>query len=336
MTTAQLQPYLEAFRSKRVLVIGDVMLDRFLWGNVSRISPEAPVPIVHVTRESAYPGGAANVARNLAPFASKVHLLGITGADVHSTQLTELLAETGIDTSGIIQDPERETIVKTRVISRSQHVVRIDRERLQPASAATWEKIWAWLEPKLGELDAIILEDYAKGLITQEFVDQLAPKLQGGDIILTVDPNPSNPIHWKGATAIKPNRKEAFAAARMADPGEITETDLLAKLPSLAARLFAEWESQLLLITLGEHGMALLENSNPVATPYHTPTRAREVFDVSGAGDTAIALFTLALAAGATGAVAAEISNIASGIVVGKIGTATVTPKELLEAVQDS
>ena len=334
MTAAQLQPFLEAFRSKRVLVIGDVMLDRFLWGNVSRISPEAPVPIVHVTRESAYPGGAANVARNLAPFASKVHLLGITGADSHSRQLAELLEETGIDTSGMIQDPEQETIVKTRVISRSQHVVRIDRERLQLASEATWQKIWAWLEPKLGELDAIILEDYAKGLITQEFVDQLAAKLQGRDIILTVDPNPSNPIHWKGATAIKPNRKEAFAAARMADPGDITEANLLAKLPSLAERLFSGWESQLLLITLGEHGMALLENRNPTATPYHTPTRAREVFDVSGAGDTAIALFTLALAAGATGAVAAEISNIASGIVVGKIGTATVTPEELLAAVR--
>jgi D-beta-D-heptose 7-phosphate kinase/D-beta-D-heptose 1-phosphate adenosyltransferase len=336
VTASQLQPYLEAFRSKRVLVIGDVMLDRFLWGNVSRISPEAPVPIVHVTRESAYPGGAANVARNLAPFASKVHLLGITGADSHSKQLAELLEETGIDTSGIIQDPAQETIVKTRVISRSQHVVRIDRERLQPASEATWDKIWAWLDPKLGELDAIILEDYAKGLITQEFVDQLAAKLHGHQIILTVDPNPSNPIHWKGATAIKPNRKEAFAAARMADPGDVSETDLLARLPALAERLFSEWEAQLLLITLGEHGMALLENAPTAgAAPYHTPTRAREVFDVSGAGDTAIALFTLALAAGATGAVAAEISNIASGIVVGKIGTATVTPAELLAAVRD-
>jgi rfaE bifunctional protein kinase chain/domain len=332
VTAAQLQPYLEAFRSKRVLVIGDVMLDRFLWGNVSRISPEAPVPIVHVTRESAYPGGAANVARNLAPFASKVHLLGITGADSHSRQLAELLEETGIDTSGIIQDPEQETIVKTRVISRSQHVVRIDRERLQPASEATWDKIWAWLEPKLGELDAIILEDYAKGLISQEFVDQLAAKLQGRDIILTVDPNPNNVIRWKGATTVKPNRKEAFAAARMKDPGDVSELELLALLPSLAEKLFSEWETEALLVTLSEHGMAYMDKGS---SPYHTPTRAPEVFDVSGAGDTAIALFTLALAAGATGAVAAEISNIASGIVVGKIGTATVTPDELLAAVRE-
>ncbi len=334
MTVSQLQPYLEAFRNKRVLVIGDVMLDRFLWGNVSRISPEAPVPIVHVTRESAYPGGAANVARNLAPFAGKVHLLGITGEDSHSRHLAELLEETGIDTSGMIQDPAQETIVKTRVISRSQHVVRIDRERLQPACEETWSRIWTWLEPKLGELDAIILEDYAKGLITQKFVDQLAAKLKGHQLIVTVDPNPANPIQWKGATAVKPNRKEAFAAARMADPGDVSEEALLAVLPQLAERLFAQWDTKSLLITLGEHGMALLEKSAAgERAPYHTPTRAREVFDVSGAGDTAIALFTLALAAGATGAVAAEISNIASGIVVGKIGTATVTPEELLAAV---
>ncbi len=332
MTAAALQPFLEAFRSKRVLVIGDVMLDRFLWGNVSRISPEAPVPIVHVTRESAYPGGAANVARNLAPFARKVHLLGITGEDAGSQQLAELLEETGIDTSGLIQDAEQETIVKTRIISRSQHVVRIDRERLQPTSVATTEKIWAWLEPKLGELDAIILEDYAKGLITQEFVDTLAGKLAGHSITLTVDPNPANPIHWKAATAVKPNRKEAFAAARMADPGDVSEAVLLATLPALAEKLFTQWDTPMLLITLGEHGMALLNHGETEV--YHTPTRAREVFDVSGAGDTSIALFTLALAAGASGAVAAEIANIASGIVVGKTGTATVTPAELLAAVE--
>jgi D-beta-D-heptose 7-phosphate kinase/D-beta-D-heptose 1-phosphate adenosyltransferase len=307
------------------------MLDRFIWGNVTRISPEAPVPIVHVTRESAYPGGAANVARNLAPFASKVHLLGITGEDSHSKQLAELLEETGIDTSGLLRDPEQETIVKTRIISRSQHVVRIDRERPQPASAATWKRLWAWLEPKLAELDAIILEDYAKGLITQEFVDQLAEKLQGHAVILTVDPNPANHIKWKGATTVKPNRKEAFAAARMKDPGDVSEAELLTILPALAEKLFTEWETKSLLITLSEHGMALINESS--AEVYHTPTRAPEVFDVSGAGDTAIALYTLALAAGASGKEAAEISNIASGIVVGKLGTATVTADELYASV---
>jgi D-glycero-beta-D-manno-heptose-7-phosphate kinase len=330
MTAAQLQPYLEAFREKRVLVIGDIMLDRFLWGNVSRISPEAPVPIVHVTRESAYPGGAANVARNLAPFAKQVSLLGITGRDQHADQLIDLIKDTGVDTSGILQDAGQETIVKTRVISRSQHVVRIDRERPQGISESSLAEVWKWLDAQLDTLDAIILEDYAKGLITQTFVDALAVRLQGRNIIVTVDPNPGNPIQWKAATAVKPNRKEAFAAARMADPGEVSERELMAVLPTLAEKLFAQWETQQLLITLGEHGMAWLDKTG--VKPYHTPTRAQEVFDVSGAGDTAIALFTLALAAGASGADAAELSNIASGIVVGKIGTATVTPEELLAA----
>ena len=242
--------------------------------------------------------------------------------------MLDLIRETGIGTDGILQNSAHETIVKTRVISRSQHVVRIDRERPQAISAEAMQQVWTWLEPQLPNLDAIILEDYAKGLITQEFVDALALKLRGHPIILTVDPNPGNPISWKAATAIKPNRKEAFAAAALTDPGEVSEAQLMASLQPLAERLFSQWDTQMLLVTLGENGMALLEKSAP---SYHTPTRAREVFDVSGAGDTAIALFTLALAAGATGPQAAEISNLASGIVVGKIGTATVTPQELLD-----
>lgn len=328
MNQSDLQHFLSAFATKRILVIGDVMLDRFLWGNVSRISPEAPVPIVHVTRESAYPGGAANVARNLAPFAKTVSLLGIVGQDQHADQLIQLLQSNGIDTSGIIQDSAQDTIVKTRVISRSQHVVRIDRERPQAITGATLQRCWTWLDSQLDRLDAIIIEDYAKGLITQEFVDTLATKLTQRNIILTVDPNPGNPIAWKATSAIKPNRKEAFAAAHVKDPGDVSEGELMQQLPAVANALYQQWETQMLLITLGEHGMALLQKSS--AQPYHTPTRAQEVFDVSGAGDTAIALFTLALAAGANPTVAAEISNIASGIVVGKIGTATVTPAELL------
>lgn len=330
MTADKLQTFLTAFQTKRILVIGDAMLDRFLWGNVSRISPEAPVPIVHVTRESAYPGGAANVARNLAPFVKKVSLLGLAGKDAAADQLISLLEETGIDTSGMVQDSGHETIVKTRVISRSQHVVRIDRERPRPMSAEALEQVWKWLDANLDDLDAIILEDYAKGLITQNFVDELAKRLEGKPIIVTVDPNPGNPILWKGATAVKPNRKEAYAAARMPDPGDVTEEELLASLPAVAEVLFSQWDTSQLLITLSEHGMALLQKGSDEI--YHTPTRAPEVFDVSGAGDTAIALFTLALAAGASAAVAAEISNIASGIVVGKIGTATVTPEELIKA----
>lgn len=330
MNAETLTNHLRAFRELRVLVIGDVMLDRFLWGNVTRISPEAPVPVVQVTRESSYPGGAANVARNLAPFVRTVHLLGLAGTDAHAAHLCGLLEETGIDVSGILQDPDRETIVKTRVIARSQQVVRIDREQPHPTNPAILDRLWSWLEPRLGDIDAIILEDYAKGFLTQALVDGLATRLAGRRMILTVDPNPGNPLHWKGVTAIKPNRKEAFAAAGLPDPGESAEAPLLKSLEPLAEKLFGLWQTNMLLITLGEHGMALLEKGRPA---YHTPTRAREVFDVSGAGDTAIALFTLALAAGASPREAAELSNIASGIVVGKVGTATVTPQELLSAV---
>jgi D-glycero-beta-D-manno-heptose-7-phosphate kinase len=325
MTRDFLSALLPKFRTKKVLVVGDIMLDRFLWGNVTRISPEAPVPVVHVTKETAYAGGAANVARNLAKFAGKVGILGLCGPGALTEQLRGLLVEDAIDTSGMIEDPGHETIVKTRIVARSQQIARIDRECLKPLSCEALAKAEAWLDEHLSEYDAVIIEDYAKGFLTQALVDAVVRRSAGK--LVTVDPNPSNPLQWNSVDTIKPNRKEAFAAAGMPDPNEVSEAALLAVLPQLAERLFSQWKTERLLITLGEHGMALLEQGKPV---YHTPTKAREVFDVSGAGDTAIALFTLALAAGASGAEAAEVSNLASGIVVGKIGTATVSPEELL------
>jgi D-beta-D-heptose 7-phosphate kinase/D-beta-D-heptose 1-phosphate adenosyltransferase len=322
---------LAQFRDLRVMVVGDVMLDRFIWGNVTRISPEAPVPVVHVVREDAYPGGAANVARNLAPFARRVDVLGITGQGPLTNQLLGLLQSAGIDTSGILVCPDHETIVKTRIIARSQQMARIDRESIKPPSPETCERALAWFRSRLPETDAVILEDYAKGFLTQDLVDAFTREAAAAGIPLTVDPNPGNPLSWHRATVIKPNRREAFAAANLPDPSEVSEADLMAALLPLGDALFAKWDTRLLLITLGEHGMALLEKNQPA---YHTPTRAREVFDVSGAGDTAIALFTLALAAGANPREAAEISNLASGIVVGKVGTATLTPDELLAACE--
>jgi rfaE bifunctional protein kinase chain/domain len=322
---------LAACRTRRVLVVGDVMLDRFIRGNVSRISPEAPVPVVHVTREDAYPGGAANVARNLAPFAGNVHVLGVTGTGPLTTQLHDLLTAHGIDTSGLLASDEHETIVKTRVVARGQQVARIDRETIRAPSPALTARALTWLEAKLPEVDAVIIEDYAKGFLTQAFVDAITQRVTARGIPVTVDPNPGNPLHWHQTTAIKPNRKEAFEAAGVPDPGDVPLTTLLAALPPLAGRLREKWDTRQLLITLGEHGMALLEEGQPL---YHTPTRAREVFDVSGAGDTAIALYTLALAAGCPATQAAEISNLASGVVVAKAGTATLTPEELLAAAE--
>ena len=331
MQREQLAPQLERFRDLKVMVVGDVMLDRFIWGNVTRISPEAPVPVVHVVREDAYPGGAANVARNLAPFAGWVDVMGLVGEGALTDQLLGLLRAAGIDTGGLLISPEHETIVKTRIIARSQQVARIDRETIRPIGAALETRSLEWFRERLGDTDAVIIEDYAKGFLSQRMVDAMTAAAVEAGVPVTVDPNPGNPLEWRGVTVVKPNRREAFAAAGLPDPGEVSEAELILALGPLGEALFAKWDTRLLLITLGEHGMALLERGRPV---YHTPTRAREVFDVSGAGDTAIALFTLALAAGADPREAAELSNVASGIVVGKIGTATLTPEELLAACQ--
>ena len=329
MQRALLPAILALCRTRRVMVVGDVMLDRFIRGNVTRISPEAPVPVVQVTREDAYPGGAANVARNLAPFAGRVHVLGVTGTGPLTDQLLGLLSQDGIDTSGLLASEEHETIVKTRVVARGQQVVRIDREIIKPPSPALVARALAWLDEKLPEVDAIIIEDYAKGFLTQELVDAITQRAAACGLPVTVDPNPGNPLSWHGATTIKPNRKEAFEAAGLPDPGDVPLPVLLQTLPGLAVKLWEKWDARQLLITLGEHGMALLQKDQPL---HHTPTRAREVFDVSGAGDTAIALYTLALAAGCPATQAAEISNLASGVVVAKAGTATLTPAELLAA----
>jgi D-beta-D-heptose 7-phosphate kinase/D-beta-D-heptose 1-phosphate adenosyltransferase len=292
---------------------------------------------VHVTQKNAYPGGAANVARNLALFCENVSLLGVTGTCAEAAELMRLLEKDHIGTHGVLQDPGQKTIVKTRVVARSQHVVRIDFEQHQPLSPETQNWLENWLEAHLSTYDAVILEDYAKGLFSQKLVDAVAQRIERGRQVLTVDPNPGNPLHWHAATTVKPNRKEAYQAAGLPDPGNISQAELLQSLPELAQRLFSLWQTENLLITLGEHGMAHLCQPVAGAAPqvYHTPTRAPEVFDVSGAGDTAIAFYTLALASGATLEQAAELSNLAAGIVVGKLGTATVSMAELERACRE-
>jgi D-beta-D-heptose 7-phosphate kinase/D-beta-D-heptose 1-phosphate adenosyltransferase len=326
----RLRAIVERFSDQRVLVIGDVMLDQFVWGRVSRVSPEAPVPVVEVTRESWYPGGAANVARNLKDFAGAVHLMGLTGADAEASRLRQLLTEEGIGIDCLAQDAGRRTTVKTRIIARQQQVVRVDREQKAPLSPAQTEAALACFERLLPDLDAVIVADYAKGFLDRDLADRVSQAAARAGKILTVDPTPKNPLRWSGATAIKPNRSEAFEFAAMpyADPAADPSQDQ--PLLQAAAVLLRKWSPATVLITLGEQGMLVLEQDRP---PAHTPTRAKEIFDVSGAGDTAIALFTLALAAGASAGDAAEIANHASGIAVGKLGTAPVTRRELLESL---
>jgi len=332
MNVERIQYLLDRAREQRLLVIGDVMLDEFVWGKVSRISPEAPVPVVEVQSESCYPGGAANVARNLRPFCKAVQISGLVGRDSAASRLRNLLAEEGIAIDSLIESPEIPTIVKTRIIARQQQVVRVDREKRVTASNSAHDSAFERLAALLPEVDGVIFEDYGKGFLSQGFVDRVSAMVVKAGKILTADPNPGNPLRWTGATTIKPNRSEAFLMTGKTDPGPVENPLADGPLLEAGANLLEKFSIRSVLVTLSEHGMLLFDRENP---PYHTPTRAKEVFDVSGAGDTAIALFTLALCSGATLQEAAEISNHGSGVVVGKFGTATVTREELLASFQN-
>lgn len=332
MKTERLQHLLECAAGRRLLVIGDVMLDEFVWGRVSRISPEAPVPVVEVQEESCYPGGAANVARNLSPFCAEVHLCGLVGADGHAETLRELLVAERISTRALVADESRSTIVKTRIVARQQQVVRVDRERRSPVGVEVLERACGRVGEILPEVDAVIFEDYGKGFLSQELKDRVTAMARGARKYLAADPNPKNPLDWRGVDLLKPNRSEAFAMAGLVDLGAAEAPLEDGPLLETGAILLRKWDLAAMLVTLGEHGMMLFQRGEE---PYHTPTRAREVFDVSGAGDTAIALHTLAVCAGATPAEAAEISNHASGVVVAKLGTATLTARELIESFQN-
>jgi D-beta-D-heptose 7-phosphate kinase/D-beta-D-heptose 1-phosphate adenosyltransferase len=332
MNVERIQYLLDEARKQRLLVVGDVMLDEFVWGKVSRISPEAPVPVVEVQSESFYPGGAANVARNLRPFCRAVQISGMVGRDAAASRLKTLLNEEDIATEGLIESSDIPTIVKTRIIARQQQVVRVDRELRVTASRSTHDAAFERLVKLLPDVEGVIFEDYGKGFLTQDFVDRFSAIVAKAGKVFTADPNPGNPLRWTGVTTIKPNRPEAFAMAGMIDPGPADNPLDDKALLDAGAVLLEKFGIRSVLVTLSEHGMILFDREGP---PYHTPTRAKEVFDVSGAGDTAIALFTLALCAGSTLQEAAEISNHGSGVVVGKFGTATLTPEELLGSFQN-
>ncbi|SKB05833.1 D-beta-D-heptose 7-phosphate kinase / D-beta-D-heptose 1-phosphate adenosyltransferase [Prosthecobacter debontii] len=316
----------------RILVIGDVMLDHFIWGAVRRISPEAPVPIVEVTKETTFPGGAANVARNLSAFTPHSFLMGRVGKDSAANELKSLLNGEGVNTDPMLESSILPTIAKTRIIARQQHVVRVDRETIEKLSADELKEVCQKVEAMLPELDGIIVEDYGKGFVTQALADQVLGMAKAAGKLVTVDPSPRNPLSWRGATLVKPNRLEAFAAAGIQDhrtPGPPLEDR---RLLEVGEQLLDQWSVGQVLVTLGELGMILFQRDR---APHHIPTRAREVYDVSGAGDTAIAFLTLALAAGLSSEDAANVANRASGIVVGKLGTARLTMEELLQAFED-
>lgn len=323
LTPKSLQTALAAMRRQRILVVGDVMLDRFVRGKVSRISPEAPVPVVHVTQETAHVGGAANVARNLAELGVRCTICGVIGSDAAGRELTALLKADRIGTQGLLVESSFPTSVKTRIIARQQQVVRVDWEERIALAAARTKALKQYLTRAIPRHDAVIIEDYGKGFVTQDLVSSIFGICRKEGKLVAVDPNVNNPLDYSGATVLKPNRLEAAAAAGQ-------PFDSLAEARTSGAGLVRRWKLPHLLVTMGEEGMLLFEKGK---APYHTPTRAREVFDVSGAGDTVIAFFTSALAAGLGGRVSAEIANHAAGVVVSKLGTATVTPDELRKSL---
>ncbi|MDF1753728.1 MAG: PfkB family carbohydrate kinase [Verrucomicrobiales bacterium] len=319
---------LDRFSKQRILVVGDIMLDWFIWGSVSRISPEAPVPVVEVQEEDRYPGGAANVARNLTPFVTSVELAGLYGKDPNGALLSATLENNRIGARLCLEIDSFQTITKTRVVARHQQVVRIDREKRHRISSEQEKALIKSISAILPEIDGLIIEDYGKGLITQELVSALIKEANLHNVVITVDPKPGNPISWKGVTTVKPNRSEAFACAGKDDIHRDEGVPPLKDEPLIEVGnlLRKKWECDHVLLTLGEQGMLLFSGDDQ---PFLIPALAKEVFDVSGAGDTAIALYTLSLCSGLEAREAARISNLASSIVVGKLGTSPIELDEL-------
>jgi rfaE bifunctional protein kinase chain/domain len=318
---------LDAASQTRVLVVGDVMLDQFVWGSVARISPEAPVPVVDFERESYMPGGAANVARNLTALQVPTELHGVVGKDHSAEQLKRLLKEYHIGCRGLVASVLRPTIVKTRIVAHTQQVVRIDRESRDSIDGKLTRRLSGTLESMISKSSAVIVGDYGKGVVTQPLLEEIKTLCKRRGLWLSLDPKPVHHLDLSGLSLITPNRKEAFELARLPDETRHHNPLADANLMRAAERLLSELRPALLLITLGELGMLLCQREKD---PFHILTVAQEVFDVSGAGDTVIATFTLAIAAGASPLEAAILSNHAAGIVVGKVGTATVTPEELV------
>lgn len=323
----RLRHLLAASRRARILVVGDVMLDQFVWGGVSRISPEAPVPVVDFQRESYMPGGAANVARNITALGGAAELFGVVGGDEAAGRLRDLLEAQRVACPGLVVQPERITSIKTRIIAQHQQVVRVDRESRADLDPETGAALLRAIESRLDGADALIVGDYGKGVVTQTLLDVLRTRCRERGLWLSYDPKPVHRLDLRRLSLITPNRKEAFELADLHDVASAGEPLADASLQRAADTLLDRLEPALLLVTLGEHGMLLCQRGRP---PFHIPTVAREVFDVSGAGDTVIASFTLAVAAGASPVEAAVFSNHAAGLVVGKVGTATVSAAELL------
>ncbi|MBI4370615.1 MAG: D-glycero-beta-D-manno-heptose-7-phosphate kinase [Elusimicrobia bacterium] len=331
MIQAKFQRIIGSFSSCQILVIGDLMMDRFIWGNVSRISPEAPVPVVEVTREEDRPGGAGNVIFNLVSLDAKVYASGIVGMDSVGEGLVRDFERRGINVEGVLLDPARPTSLKTRVLAGHQHIVRFDRESKVSIGQDFEQRLLDVLDGVLPRVDVVVLSDYGKGIISPRVVSRLAQSCRRQKIEIFVDPKPENMRLYRKVTCVTPNTAEAFLGM-----GQLPKTDN-ESVEMIGRKIMKTLGLREVIITRGALGMTLFNANYPgrgdSAKITHIPTVAREVFDVTGAGDTVIASYALARAVGANPLDASCLSNAAAGIVVGKVGTATVSREELLAAI---
>ena len=317
--------YIEKFPKAKILVIGDVMVDKFVYGTVSRISPEAPVPVVEITKETYLPGGAGNVSNNISSLGAKVFLTGIVGDDDEGYRLVDHLKSLQIDTNGIFVDQDRPTTIKTRVIAHHQQVVRFDKEkRISPKQKTLFQMI-DYIRQTLPRVDAVIISDYGKGVIQPLILKKTISLAKKFNKPITVDPKVEHFLKYRKVTSLTPNLQEATLGMKITH-----KIDTKEEIENLGLKILKKLDCDSVIITLGERGMAIFERHKK---PVHIPTRAKEVFDVTGAGDTVISVLTLGLSVGAPLLISAEIANYAAGVVVGKLGTATVSIEELKGAL---
>jgi rfaE bifunctional protein kinase chain/domain len=326
LTPQRIDELLSNLKTKRIAVVGDVMIDRYVWGTVNRISPEAPVPVVEVESETSRLGGAANVATNIVSLGASAFLIGVVGDDLSGREFRSELQQQKTSPDGIVTDPSRPTSVKTRVIAHNQHVVRIDSEEKKDIDQSIRQKLYDVLEKNIDSIDGIIIEDYNKGVIVKELIHKIIRLANKHHKIITVDPKFNNFFEYTDVTVFKPNKKETEEAL-----GQklMTEEEVIAAGKSLLQRLNAEN----ILLTRSEKGMSLFQKNGTVS---HIPTHARKVADVSGAGDTVIATLTAVLCAGGSIAESAMLSNVAGGIVCGEVGIIPIDPALLRSTILEN
>ena len=327
MKPRRLANIVKGFSKVKILVVGDVMLDEYIWGKVSRISPEAPVPVVNVHHETRTPGGAANVAHNIYGLKAKAYLASVIGDDIRGKYLIKLLHKNQVNVQGLIKNKSISTILKTRIIAHNQQVVRIDKENGFMVQQKDLDKTFRYIKKIITEVDGVIIEDYGKNFINQEIVRYLVDICHKHDKPLVADPKKGHSLDYTGVTTITPNLEEAKAIVGLDHNDEYVPEQV----EDIGQKIMDKWKPKSVLITLGEHGMGFFEKDKASIL---IPTMARDVYDVSGAGDTVVGVFTTSLVSGATMREAAVLSNMAAGIVVGKIGTAIATKEELLDAIK--